>query len=348
MREGPMMERRATIADVAERAGVSRAAVSKVLRDAYGVSPAMREKVSAAMQALAYRPQMAARGLRGSTDTLGIILPDISNPFFSSVLDGIARRLASTRLQTLLGVRPAEIETERSVVETMLDRNLDGLIMIAPRLDRAFLARVARQVPLVIIGDHTKGEGFDTVNGDDALGAEIVVDHLAALGHRRIAHLGLGVETRRTANPVTVRRHGYEAAMRRRGLTQEIRIVDIGGGHPGQDDLQALDSLLRSETRPTAIFAWRDAMALTVMASAVGVGLRLPDGLSLVGYDDSPIAAHPLISLSSVNQSGAELGERAAEALLERRDGRADERHDLVEPKLIVRTSSAGRPRASA
>ena len=147
---------------------------------------------------------------------------------------------------------------------------------------------------------------------------------------------------------MTVRRRGYEAAMRRRGLADEIRIVDIGGGHPGQDDLQALDRLLRPPTRPSAIFAWRDAMALTVLAGAHGAGLRLPDDLSLVGYDDSPIAAHPLIGLSSVNQAGAELGERAADALIERRDGRADERHDLVAPALIVRASSARKPRAPA
>ncbi len=334
------MPGRATIQDVADRAGVSRAAVSKVLRDAYGVSDAMRGRVDAAIKALAYRPQVAARGLRGSTDTLGIVLPDIRNPFFPGVLDGVMRRLAGTRFQTLLGVRPAENATERAVVDTMLDRNLDGLILIAPLLDQAALARIALAVPLVVLGDHARGGGYDTVNGDDALGARKVVEHLAGLGHRRIAYCGLTSGSAGPGNSVTIRQHGYEAAMRACGLGAHIEILAMGDAYAREVEVEAVAALLRREPRPTALFAWFDGAALNAFKAAQAVGLRVPEDLAIVGYDDSPIAAHPMVALSSVNQSGEGLGELAADALLSRRAGRRDERHDLIEPKLVVRRSS--------
>jgi LacI family transcriptional regulator len=130
--------KRATIQDVADYAGVSRAAVSKVLRDAYGLSADMRSRVETAITALNYRPQMAARGLRGRTYTLGVVLPDFRNPFFPDLLDGVISSLRSTRYQPLLGVRPSVDATEQHVIETMLDHKIDGFIMIAPRLEPKF------------------------------------------------------------------------------------------------------------------------------------------------------------------------------------------------------------------
>src|SRR6476660_7940118 len=125
---------RVTIRTVAKDAGVSVAAVSKVLRDAYGVSEALRSKVQASMQKLGYRPHAAARGMRGQTYTLGILLPDLRNPFFADIMAGINEALVRTQYQPLLGVGESAPTTEHAVIDAMVDRQMDGLILIAPRL----------------------------------------------------------------------------------------------------------------------------------------------------------------------------------------------------------------------
>ena len=337
-----MMRERATIREVAERAGVSRAAVSKVLRDAYGVSDAMRKRVGEAIDALAYRPQIAARGLRGSTDTLGVILPEFSNPFFFFVFDGIGRRIASTRYQPLLGVRPTAHDTERAIVETMLDRKLDGLIMIPVRLDLGYLSELAARVPLVVIGDHSRGGGYDSVNGDDALGARMAVEHLIDQGHARIAFCALPPDMADPTNPSSMRRDSYKRTMQERGLSAEVNVIDVSEGSTRARDFDALRNALSAANRPSAIVAWTDSAALLAIEAAMSLGLSVPGDLAVVGYDDSPLSGHPLVGLSSVNQSGDRLGELAADALIERLAGRAEERHDVLIPKLVARASSRG------
>ena len=317
-----------------------RAAVSKVLRDAYGVSDAMRKRVGEAIDALAYRPQIAARGLRGSTDTLGIILPEFRNPFFFFVFDGIGRRLAATRYQPLLGVRPTAHDTERAVVETMLDRKLDGLIMIPVRLDLGYLANLAARVPLVVIGDLGRGGGYDTVNGDDSLGARMAVEHLIDQGHARIAFCALPRDMADPTNPSSIRRESYKRTMRERGLSAQVNVIDVSEGATRERDFDALRRALSAPNRPRAIVAWTDSAALLAIEAAMSLGLSVPADLAVVGYDDSPTSGHPLVGLSSVNQSGERLGELAADALIERLAGRVQERHDMLAPKLVARASS--------
>jgi DNA-binding LacI/PurR family transcriptional regulator len=337
------LNKRATIRDVAERAGVSPAAVSKVLRNAYGLSDEMRRRVTAAIGELSYRPQLAARGLRGSTYTLGVLLPDIRNPFFPDIFDGIVATLSKTHYQPLLGVRPSAELTERGVVETMLDRKVDGFIMIAPLLDHAFLESVARQVPLVIIGRHDRDGGFDTMNNDDELGARLAVEHLVALGHRRIAYFCLDAAKVGETNPAIYRRKGYRSAMREHGLEPAVHIASSMGDHATVTAME----VLRGRDRPTAIFAWTDSVAIAAMAVASGLGLKVPRDLSVVGYDNAPIDGLPQLSLTSVDQSARHLGARSASLLMERIDGRTAETHEVVPPRLEIRgsTSRAGKGR---
>ena len=132
----PKKSDRVTIRTVAEDAGVSVAAVSKVLRDAYGVSDALRDKVQASMQQLGYRPHAAARGMRGQTYTLGFLIPDLHNPFFADIMAGVNTALERTQYQTLLGVSDSARTMERALVDNMIDRRMDGLIIIGPRMRR--------------------------------------------------------------------------------------------------------------------------------------------------------------------------------------------------------------------
>lgn len=335
--------KRATITDVAELAGVSRSAVSKVLRNAYGISDEMRRCVEKAMQELSYRPQIAARGLRGSTFTLGVVMPDMRNAFFSDIMDGVWDALHKTPYQPLHAIRPAAEATERPLIERMRDHKIDGFIMIAPLLEHHYLWQLAAAVPTVVIGRHESGGGFDTVNNDDELGARLVVDHLVAQGHQRIAYFNLASPEDTAVNPAVFRLKGYLDAMREKGLARHIFIRD-GNIRAGESNNRAIAlDMLQGENRPTAVFGWSDKVALTVLSVANELGMRIPEDVAVVGYDNSQLCNVSQISLTSIDQGGNLLGAEAAELLIQRIEGRADEVHFVTPPKLVVRKSSSFR-----
>src|ERR1041385_8105584 len=147
--------RRVTIVDVARHANVSTTAVSKVLRNAYGASPTMRAKVRKAIDELGYRPSAAARGMRGQTYTVGVMLPNIRNPFFPEILDGLTDWLRDTDYQVLLGPGCNGEDAEARITEAMIDRSMDGLVLIAPISPRSHLERIASVVPTVVVGRHS-------------------------------------------------------------------------------------------------------------------------------------------------------------------------------------------------
>ena len=159
---------RVTIREVAEDAGVSVAAVSKVLRDAYGVSDALRAKVRASMDKLGYRPLAAARGMRGQTYTLGLVLPDIRNPFFADIMVGVNNALERTQYRAMIGISQGNPAGEMAIVEAMIDRQMDGIILIGATEDRSNLGAIAQRKPLVTVGHHEPDvTSFDTVNNND-------------------------------------------------------------------------------------------------------------------------------------------------------------------------------------
>jgi DNA-binding LacI/PurR family transcriptional regulator len=354
--------KRATITEVAELAGVSRAAVSKVLRDAYGLSDDMRRRVQVAMDKLDYRPQTAARGLRGRTYTLGVLIPDIRNPFFPDILDGVMKQLEGTQYKTFLGIGHSERRTEHELVDTMIDNKMDGLILIAPRLESEYLQALSAKVPCVLIGRHQSGDGFDTVNNDDEQGARLVVDHLAGLGHTRISHLALLFAQDYGQSVNIFRQRGYVSQMEKHGLEPDVlpwegTFADAGRtgalamlGHDPRfpwsfawrdDGRGGAEKLLTSKQRPTAIFGWTDNVAFGAMSAAAEMGISVPNELSIVGYDNSGICDIKQISLTSVDQSAHVLGETSARLLVERIEGRTEESHFVAPPRLVVRGSTA-------
>jgi DNA-binding LacI/PurR family transcriptional regulator len=335
------MTKRATIEDVATRAGVSRSAVSKVLRNAYGISEQMRACVEQAMAELNYRPQMAARGLRGRTYTLGVVMPDMRNPFFPDILDGIWCALEGTQYQPLLAVRHCAHENEQALIETMLDRKLDGFVLIAPMVGRDYLWRLATSVPIVILGRHESGGAFDTVNNDDERGAFLAVTHLIEQGHRRITFFSFEPPEDSAVNPVVYRQRGYIAAMQAQGLDNFIQIVKTRSGADDDEDHRLARSVLSATPRPTAIFTWHDTAALNVMAEAQALGLAVPQDLAVVGYDNFRVSALPQLQLTSVDQDALTLGATAATLLIERIEGRTEPVHFSTPPTLIVRGSSS-------
>jgi len=336
--------KRATIKDVAEKAGVSRAAVSKVLRNAYGLSDDMRSRVEAAMTALNYRPQTAARGLRGRTYTLGVVLPDVRNPFFPDILDGVISTLRSTGYEPLIGFRPTADATEQHAIDTLLDHKVDGFLIIAPRLDESYLHRVAASVPTVMIGRHDRDCGYDTVNNDDRTGARLAVEHFIGRGHRDIAYFGLEVASVGVTNSTALRLEGYLETMAANGLTDRVQVYEGTHFRGERYDEELARRILTRKDRPSAIFCWTDSVAFTVMAEAAELGIRVPDDLSVIGYDNTRLASLPQLSLTSVDQAGHILGGEATKLLIERIEGRSVDRHFVLPPHLDVKGSTGRAP----
>ncbi|WP_327174484.1 LacI family transcriptional regulator [Streptomyces sp. NBC_01335] len=331
-----------TITDVARHAGVSTAAVSKVLRNAYGVSGSMREKVTAAITELDYRPHAAARGMRGRTYTIGVLLDNVRNAFFADILDGIRDELRQTEYTVLIGAAGFDPEDQAKTIRSMVDRQMDGLVLIAPGTARAEVLATAATTPTVVIGHHDTDDTYDSVVDADDTGAGLVVDHLAALGHRDIALVSAaGTKANQwKRTPEVVLRDGYLKAMERHGLTGHARVhhtaySDEGGFKAGM-------TLLTTANRPTAVMAGADVAALGIFRAAHELGLRIPEDLSLVGYNNTALAALAPVQLSSVDQAGHTMGSAAARMLVERVEGRRDRAmRTTMTPRLVVRTTTA-------
>lgn len=332
---------RVTIRDVAGDAGVSVAAVSKVLRDAYGVSEHLRAKVRASMDKLGYRPHAAARGMRGQTYTLGFIIPDLHNPFFADIMAGVNAALERTQYQTLLGVSDSAEPHEKALIENMIDRQMDGIIIIGPRLPTTEIRRFAASIPTVLVAYHPQqGDNFDTVNNDDQRGAELVVQHLVAAGYKHITYLSQHLHGANLPAMVTTHREaGYRTAMQAAGLSKNIRVVEAA--QTSREIQTVVRQLLQSRNRPDAIFCWTDFVALEVLSLAHELGIDIPGGLAVVGYDNTRHCDLAQNALTSIDQSGQVLGLQAARLLVERINGREQPENFVVTPRLVARASSS-------
>jgi LacI family transcriptional regulator len=332
---------RVTIVDVARHANVSTTAVSKVLRNAYGASPAMQARVRQAIEELGYRPNAAARSLRGRTYTIGALLPDLRNPFFPDILDGVNEHLRGSEYHVLLGTSCDDEPGERTVIDAMIDRGMDGIVLIAPVTPSALLEEIAATVPTVVVGRHSHSARYDTVTDDDLAGAALVVNHLADLCHRRIAHIEHTETdpTRIAEMPNAVRAEGYRRAMRDRGPKPDIVSTSYTqeGGYTGTRRLLDRDPA----DRPTAIFAGADIVAIGALEALSEAGLTVPGDVSLAGYDNTSIAALGPISLTSVDQAGHRIGTNAARLLLERLTDRDRPATQVkLAPTLVPRRST--------
>jgi len=329
---------RVTIRTVAADAGVSVAAVSKVLRNAYGVSEALRAKVQDSITRLGYRPHAAARGMRGQSYTLGVIFTDISNPFFSDIMSGIEAALERTEYQPLLGIGRHSAAVELELINAMLDRQMDGFILIAPKITTEKINQIAESVPIAVVGHHPAGKAqFDTVNDDDQLGARLVVQHLAGMGYRSIVFFGQDMPFDETE--VTWHRAiGYRAAMADCGLARYATIVQAETAP--REVRTMVRQLLQGRPRPEAIFCWTDFIAFEALSVARELGLSVPDDVAIVGYDNTRYCDLAQNALTSIDQSGQLLGLQAARLLVERIKGREEAEHLVITPRLVVRAST--------
>ncbi|MCK1821593.1 LacI family transcriptional regulator [Streptomyces sp. XM83C] len=323
-----------TIRDVAERAGVSKSLVSLVLRGSDQVRPEKRDAVLAAVRELGYRPNNAARSLsERRTRTVGVLLHDLRNPWYVELLDGLNSPLHTAGLRMLLADARLGRRTGHGPAEPFVDLGVDGLVVVGTLPDPAALAPVAERLPVVVAGAREPVlPRVDVVAGDDEAGARLVTEHLAALGHRRVAHIaGHGAVA-------ALRRAGFETTARERGLDVTVEQADLTeeGGH------RAAVRLLARPDRPTAVFAVNDMTAVGVLSAAEELGLRVPRDVSVAGYDNTAISRLRHVWLTTVDNAGHEVGHRAARRLLDRLDDRAgDGRLDLCSPALETRGTTA-------
>ncbi len=319
------------MADVAARAGVSRALVSIVLRGAPGASPANRERVLRAAAELDYHPDHRARLLRSArTRTLGVVHA-LHRPFHAELVEALYGAVEGTgwrlALEPSVGSRP-----ERAAVRALLDLRCEAVLLVGPALARADLAELAGRVPLVVMARSLRGVAADVVRTDDEAGARSAVEHLLSLGHERVAHLHGG-----RAPGAAERRRGVRAALAAAGLPVTL----LPGGLTDADGVRAAPAVL-APGGPSAVLAFNDACAAGLLAAARAAGRDVPADLSVVGYDDSAVAALSTVALTTVGQDARALAHHAvARALARTEDAGLPPGEDVVAPRLVVRRTTA-------
>jgi DNA-binding LacI/PurR family transcriptional regulator len=326
--------------DVAREAGVSRALVSLVMRDQPNVSKARRARVLEVAGRLGYRPNAMARSLASRrTRTVGVLLDDLRNPFFAEIAGGVEELASELGYQLLLGAGGRLARRERAALATLLEYRVDGLILVSPRMRAADIAAAAAEVPVVVVGRQVRGAGVDSVLIDELHGTGLVLDHLLALGHERVAHVDGG---RGAGGPQ--RRSAYLRGMRTRRLASRARV--IAGDFTEEAGTNAARRLLAEPDLPTAVFAANDMVAAGLLGEFDRAGLAVPEDISIVGYDNISIAHLAHVSLTTVDQPRTEMGRMALELLLERIEHRRLRVIRLVEPTLVIRSTTAP-PRAA-
>jgi DNA-binding LacI/PurR family transcriptional regulator len=321
--------------DVAREAGVSRALVSLVFRGMPNVSDQRRRAVLEAADRLGYQLHAVASRLASHRSrVIGVVVNDLANPVFAEVVEEFQERADADGYRVILAAASHESAREHVAIETLLEQRPDGLVIAGSLLAAKELGEIARRTPLTLVGRVVREDAVDCVTTDDSHGAEMAVEHLSSLGHRAIAHVdgGKGAGARE-------RRNGYRRAMKRLGLQDEIRVLP--GEYVEQAGVVAARQLL-AEGLPTAVFAANDLIAIGLIDTLRQARVRVPEDVSVVGFDNTILARLSSISLTTLSQTGSKLGTLAFETVLGRANGlHAESLVHVVDPQLVVRGSTA-------
>lgn len=328
-----------TIKDVARAAGVSPSTVSRALND----SPLLREETKARIRRLAaelgYERNELARGLvKGSSGAVGLLVPDITNPFFAEITRGVGEVAHARGYGVVLCTTDGDPDRERSYMQLLRRKRVDGLILTSVTADDPSLVTLMRAgLPLVLVSRLVRGVDAPYVVVDDRNGGRLAVEHLVDLGHRRIGFIG-GPENVQSSQD---RMEAYREVLAERGLSVPTGWATFADFTQAAGREAARRMLSRRDV-PTAIFAANDMIALGVLEAAEEVGLRVPEDLSLVGYNNISYAALPRIQLTTVAQPTFEMGRIAADYLLDViEDRRRRKLRKVLPPKLVVRRTTA-------
>ena len=320
----------ATRDDVARLAGVSAAVVSYVVNGSKRVSPPTEQRVREAIAMLGYQPNRAARALRlGSSETLGMVVPDFTNPFFASLAHAVEQAAAERGYDLLLTNSDGSEDLERRHLEQFATRRVDGVLVCSSIAKPDIRGLGQADIPAVLLNQYAETPGTDSVSVDLRGGARLAVEHLAEHGHQTIG-IVIGTTTDYTVDP---REMGWQETISRLGLTAGP-VLRHPFNRPGGYD--AGRELLASDERPTAMFVSSDRQAIGLLKAMHEAGVRVPDDLAVVGFDGSEDAMFSWPALTSVTQPVTEMARAAVEMLL---DASPEKRHGVFTPTLVRRAS---------
>jgi LacI family transcriptional regulator len=320
---------RVTIRDVARAVGVSEATVSNALADKPIVTPATKARVRQAAEELGYHVSPIARALRtGMTGTVGIVVSNLANPFYADILLGISSVLTPRGYQTIICNTESRPELQSWHVAQLLRHMVDGLLLLSFSSETEDTTRALKAgVPLVALWRRPGGREATFVGMDDATAMNTALEHLWSLGHRRIGLL----RAHAASSPSDARQSAFTGFLAQRGVAPDPRLVG-GGDISIEGGRDATRRLLDLAAPPTAIIATSDLMALGTTMALAERGLGVPEAVSVVGFEDTFVAGLPQIQLTTVSVPRREIGERAAELLLERILDPAQPVRDVVLP----------------
>jgi LacI family transcriptional regulator len=331
----PGGEAAVTLHQVAQAAGVSASTVSRILNGTAKVHADKMQAVQAAIVALGFRPNPVARGLAGGrTLSIGVVTQTISSPFYGEALHGIEDELERAGYIPIFVSGHWHEAGERKALEALLSRRVDGIIVLAGRLPDAELHAHAQQVPMVVVGRELSGPRLFSLNFDNLTGALLATQHLIECGHRRIAFIAGD-----PAHQDALDRHaGYRRALEEAGIAYDPALV-MPADFTESSGLLAVNRLLDSRLSFTAIFAANDQTAIGAALGLYRRNVRVPDDVSLVGFDDLAPAKFSVPPLTTVRQSVYEMGSQSAVAMLQMLRGEAPQ-VALPSPQLVPREST--------
>jgi DNA-binding LacI/PurR family transcriptional regulator len=341
-----------TLSDIAARSGVATMTVSRVVNGNGYVSEDTRQRVMAAVSEMNYRRNGLARNLkRQRTETVGLVLGDLSNPYSTELANAVRDSLSVRGYNLFICISEHSAREDITAFESLVDHNVDGLI-VATRSNKEGDERLASiadsSLPIVVVGRDFRHLQVDHVAADNLEGGFAATRHLIDIGHKRIAFIGAGYENRQSLK----RLRGYLNALEQHGITLDERLItgrkestsDVPGYSTETIGYEGMKRLLSLPSPPTAVFARNDFTAIGAMSAIKEAGLSIPRDIAIVGFDDTPLASHTTPPLTTVRQPMRLQGQIAAEMLLNRiSDSKPVDRLErILECELIVRESTAG------
>ncbi len=334
-----------TIHDVAERAGVSIATVSRVINNNYPVKEETRKKIEDAIEELGYVPNEIARSLiLKSTSSIGIIIPGITNLFFPTIVEEINRGLVDNGFTMSLYITEGEPEMEKIVIDSIVSRNMDGIIAIDPsleNLENGYFPKLSKSIPTIIINAYTDKYDCNFISYDEEVGTREAFQYLLNLGHRKISF----IRGDRSLS-YDLKENLYRKFIKENGLNYE-KVISVGMGN-SQEVVEKTSLIyqkhLDSEERETAIFACNDLMAVGVINACNKANIRVPEDMSIIGFDNTLLSSitHPKITTVDLNMK--EIGKIAAIELIQMIKEKSTITKKIVyDTKLVIRESCSKR-----
>ncbi|MBT3670282.1 MAG: LacI family DNA-binding transcriptional regulator [Chloroflexi bacterium] len=336
-----MKSKNITIQDVANLAKVSTTTVSHVINETRPVSKDLRDRVNSAIVELGYRPNILARGLRrNETTMIGLIVPNNANPFYAEVSKGVESVCFEKGYNVILCNSDRDIEKEVRYTDLLTEKRVDGILFVGAWIgeNTSHLENTSKQnIPIVVVDRFVPNLDIDLVVTDNVLGGWLATSHLYGLGHKRIACIAGTPQF----TPNAERIQGYEKALDEANISINPDLI-IRSNFQFEGGYKAAQQLLSQEDRPTAIFACNDLMAIGAMRAAIDLGYSIPEDLSIIGYDDVQMTKYTNPQLTTISQPMFEMGNRAAEMLIERiHESEIPQRKKILEPNLVVRGTTA-------